>query len=1342
MHKWIRCGLSGLVLCAVSVGPALAATDKTFGAGSLIIPMDGSTYQPGGDGGIYVAYGLVYKLLDHRAADGVTPDPIPVYWIINDQKTSINAADLIVSSTVNPVVKEYTASGEVAISGVTTSISYSGGPFVIDSVNAAAAEAIWATGFQHANLHVAKVPFTAQVQRELYGKPPKLALMNDSESRTGNATKILGDYLTAAGIVNDPTKCNPLNAPVSGPDCVFDVLTPNEVGGIKDLAGNALNGKSLLFDYSCAGCSNNPVPQYNLLWVPHWTGNTNLAGQYQSINPLIASAAGGTAVGGLYQLAASVKDSDDTIMAIRDFVSLGGALFAECASIESVEGSRYGRFLTKFDIGINGGSNNSAYMYVNKNALNQPFPQTGSMVFDPQGGHVHNWRPYQTGDSSLVSPVVPMAFSPSTSDLKATYSQTNTSYDTTVTVFTYDDPPPIPPAGTSPAPDIHNYQNGDQAYDQWHYYVGGYMDGNKDNGFVVYLGGHSYVSCNGSPTWLTPERTMQVNFLNNTADSHGTITITVKFTGGTGSPMTVSGITSANLTTKTTTSGDLTLDLSGASMSGNTIQGLRFVNGGSAALDITNLTLNWTSNTSDKVADIVDQTTGSSYEARAASSYGPNQSASLSEATLSTASSGGYVSGCVPSGSSGAGIRYVLNTLFQLNAVAQKQFVRSAPVAFKDFLYQGSFDYPAFSGHFRKFQVNADLGAGKKGLKIVTGFGTGGDTAPLLTTDTVFTDGNANKAVDTNELSGRNIYASTQTGLETGAVLRDNTLVQSFTFENANLFQGRMSALLPLTLQQTQDVISKRYGMKYSTNTGWAKQANVMGGVEHSAPAIIGPSTLTSASRPTMAYVGALDGMIHAFKAGVNTATSSTDPGEMTGAGEELWSFIPSSQLPKLQYFRDPNALSNFPAVDASLAYSEVPNPNIAGQYITVLLATMGVGGNSVVALDVTNPTASTPSKPILLWEQSGVDVASGSVKMGNGSKVAIGQVKNLSGQTEYRAYVTTALKDKVPCQDQQGVQLGDGSLCGGIQIFSFDLYSGAQKWRFERIYTSGVNDVPGSLALADVDLNGSMDYVVLGDMEGNLWLMPTVPDYDKNGTEDTVIKADSNFTTSTFSSGSPNVIPDIVPLYAPSRDEKTCTGGLTPKTSTTPCYELGQDQPIGISATVVTKGAHTFLAWATGGAGWAGDSYYYAAYVLDITAVNVYQVLDANGKLKGASLTYKFVLDQGEKVFGALTYSEGWFYFATAFGQIEGANPKDNVATNDKGNIRGLSATDVNNNWKYAADGKFRGSVFVTKGEIYATTLDGKIVDVGSGQFAQPSAMKWFKLKSWREIFDLGTNK
>jgi hypothetical protein len=1340
-------GLPIFLALALPADFSLAAVDTTFGAGSLIIPMDGSTYQSSTDGGIYVAYGFVYQLLNRTNADG-TPNPIPVYWIINPKKTSVTGTDLTISSTtVDPVAQQVTAKGNVNIGGVGKVINYSGGPFVVDYHYAAAAQAIWTNGFQNVNLHIAKIPFTASVQRQLYGSPPKIALMNSSESRTGMATSVLQAYLRIAGIVNPATDVNgkPCDTvPVSGTGCIYDVLTPNEVGGIKTLAGTPLNGKSLLFDYTCAGCATNPKPQYKMVWVPHWTGNTNKLGQYVSSNPAVGT------------MPSTAVDGDDATMAIRDFIKSGGSLFAECAGIETFEASQYGRFLTKYGIGENGGSMDSDYMYYNQTTLDSPFAQVGSFSFDPTGGHLHNWRPFQTGDSSMVNPPKAMAFDPSATNQKSTYTQSNTGYDTAVSVFTYDDPPP-PTAGTVPPPALHNYVNGDAAYDQWHYFIGGNMDGDPSNGYVVYLGGHSYVSCGSTGTSNNPDHEMRFTWSSSLNGITG-LTMTVVFVQGkTTTTLTQSGITILNLTTKSKSAGPFTLDLSGASfdINGKTLSNVHFVNNdANNPITVTSFKGTWDATVGGTLTDIYDVTEDRNPERVPANNYTSGTSITLTGLTLDP---GSFASGCTTR--SGGAVRYVLNTLFQLNAVSPTEFVRSTPVVYQDFLYQGSFEYPSFAGHLRKFQVNADLGNNLKGLKLDTGFGTGGDTAPLLTSNVVWTDrgGGAdlskpNKIIEANELTGRNIWASTEAGLETPAtVLKDNTLLQQFKFENAALFQSRMSAIAALTLSQTQTVISNRYGMRYDQNLlTWVVQGDVMGGMEHAAPVVIGPSTLTSATRPTMVYAGALDGMIHAFQAGTNTATSASNPGEISGAGKEVWSFIPSSQLPRLQYNRDPNAISTYPAVDASLAYAEVPNAS--GQYVTVLLATMGVGGNSLVALDVTNPTTGTPAKPKVLWETSGYECHTDpvshnqvcSVIMGNGSKVAIGRVMNKSGQHEYRAYVTTALQAKQTCLDPKtGKAKTDGSLCGGIQVFVFDLFTGAQKWRFQRIYTNGVNDIPGSLALVDVDQNGDEDYVLIGDMEGNLWLLPTVPDYDKDNAEDTVIKTDYTLALNASVSGSLGVISGVVPLYAPTRDEVKCDAGRTPSTnSTQPCYVDKQDQPVGISATVVTKGGRTTIVWGTGGAQWSSDTAYYAIYALDITSVNVYALLDANGVLQGTTLTYKFVLDQGEKVFGAVTYSQGSLYVATAFGNVDGVSPKDDVALTNQGNIRGISISDSKTNWKYAANGKFRGSVFVSKGELYATTLDGKIIDLGNGTFTSSSALKWYKPKNWREIFNLITNQ
>src|SRR5262249_52519132 len=66
--------------------------------------------------------------------------------------------------------------------------------------------------------------------------------------------------------------------------------------------------------------------------------------------------------------------------------------------------------------------------------------------------------------------------------------------------------------------------------------------------------------------------------------------------------------------------------------------------------------------------------------------------------------------------------------------------------------------------------------------------------------------------------------------------------------------------------------------------------AGGLGGVDQSTPAIIGPSPIAGApTRPTVAYVGALDGMLHCIL--VSGSAGSATP------GDELWAYIPRTQL-------------------------------------------------------------------------------------------------------------------------------------------------------------------------------------------------------------------------------------------------------------------------------------------------------------------------------------------------------------------------------------------------------------------------------------------------------------
>src|SRR5689334_23245079 len=98
------------LLCVFAAETARA---DTFATGTLIVPMD-TTYQ---DSGTLKAFGLVYGLL----AKGV-----PVRWVIRSGKAHLGV-DFVASAT------------DIKTKAAVSNYGYRGGPFVIDSADAAAA---------------------------------------------------------------------------------------------------------------------------------------------------------------------------------------------------------------------------------------------------------------------------------------------------------------------------------------------------------------------------------------------------------------------------------------------------------------------------------------------------------------------------------------------------------------------------------------------------------------------------------------------------------------------------------------------------------------------------------------------------------------------------------------------------------------------------------------------------------------------------------------------------------------------------------------------------------------------------------------------------------------------------------------------------------------------------------------------------------------------------------------------------------------------------------------------------------------------------------------------------
>jgi len=103
----------------------------------------------------------------------------------------------------------------------------------------------------------------------------------------------------------------------------------------------------------------------------------------------------------------------------------------------------------------------------------------------------------------------------------------------------------------------------------------------------------------------------------------------------------------------------------------------------------------------------------------------------------------------------------------------------------------------------------------------------------------------------------------------------------------------------------------------------------------------------STATRRAMVYVGANDGMLHAFDA---------------ETGDEVWAFVPTAVLPNIYRLADKDYARNHQFfVDGSPVSGDIQDGT---SWKTILVGGLGAGGRSYYALDITNPDS-----PKALWE-------------------------------------------------------------------------------------------------------------------------------------------------------------------------------------------------------------------------------------------------------------------------------------------------------------------------------------------------------------------------------------
>ncbi|VWX59508.1 Pilus assembly protein PilY [Burkholderiales bacterium 8X] len=233
----------------------------------------------------------------------------------------------------------------------------------------------------------------------------------------------------------------------------------------------------------------------------------------------------------------------------------------------------------------------------------------------------------------------------------------------------------------------------------------------------------------------------------------------------------------------------------------------------------------------------------------------------------------------------------------------------------------------------------------------------------------------------------------------------------------------------------------------------------------------------TNKDRTRALYVGANDGMLHAFNA---------------DTGSELFAYIPSWMGPRLSMLASPtyNSSLHQSYVDATPAVAEA---YVGSAWKTVLVGGTGAGGQGVFALDVTDPTAFNKDK--VMWEFTDAD----DPDMGN----VIGRPQILKFRTSgptapvatYKYFAVVASGVNNTAAD------GRASTSGNPAIFLLDLSkAGNTPWSPNNNYfkislpvnaTTATAFAPGVAEFsATGGPVGEVAAIYAGDLHGNVWKM------------------------------------------------------------------------------------------------------------------------------------------------------------------------------------------------------------------------------------------------------------
>lgn len=404
-------------------------------------------------------------------------------------------------------------------------------------------------------------------------------------------------------------------------------------------------------------------------------------------------------------------------------------------------------------------------------------------------------------------------------------------------------------------------------------------------------------------------------------------------------------------------------------------------------------------------------------------------------------------------------------------------------------LYSAYFDYPSWKGHLKGYEVNPSSGA-------LVGPAPG--WLSECDDDTTTLDADAGCEMDRANYGRGTVFTSY---LNSGAL-------QRVEFDPANLTTvGYLKPLInPLGIDIDGDLsldtdVDAQTIMNYTLDAGYLGGAYkgsrdvdwFLGDIYNSAPVVVSPPSFippdppsvgadpyegytafksSYASRATRIFVGANDGMVHAF-----------DPDN----GIEDWAYIPNSVLGKINEFKEGHrftvdlplrASDIYSAGGSDTIWSSVAPGNEESGWHTILTSGLRGGGYSYFSIDVTDPTNPAP-----MWEVSDVDADVTTRDMGKTwSAPSIGRIM-IDGVNTSVLFVGGGLSANA----NTGNNLYIIEAGSGIILKEFDI-------------GSSTNNVPSEMLLiADLDVNSDMYGNIVkgyfGDTEGDLWKISNLND-------------------------------------------------------------------------------------------------------------------------------------------------------------------------------------------------------------------------------------------------------